>query len=158
MTLSEVMSMILPLIGVVIGGLITYFVQTKTIRENHKHERKKIEDENIKKEKELKYQAYNQILLNDAIESINTYDFHYGWELNYNKYAENVRPILFKVFHLLDEKVADELLKIENTYAKIEAMGEPEDGDKESLGESFNTIKKVIRDSYKDEFDKRKNL
>lgn len=157
MGIEEVMNMIMPLIGVLIGGLITYFVQTKAIRETHKNERKKIEKENIKKEKELKYQAYNQILLNDAIESVNTFDLHYGWELNYNKYAENVRPILFKVFHLLDGKVADELLKIENTYAKIEAMGEPEDGDKESLGESFNTIKKVIRNSYKDEFDKRKN-
>lgn len=155
MTTAEVMNMILPLVGVVIGGLITYFVQTKAIRETHKFEREKIEEENIKKDKELKYQAYNQILLNDAIESINIYDFHHGWELDYNKYAENIRPVLFKVFHLLDGKVADELLKIENTYAKIEALGEPEEGDKENLSESYNKIKEIIRHTYKDEFNKK---
>ena len=157
MTLSEVMSMILPLIGVVIGGLITYFVQTESIKENHKHELKKIEEENIKKNREMKYQAYNQILLNDAMKSINIWDMHHGWELDYNKYADYVRPILFNVFHLLDEKVADELLKIENIYSKIEAIGEPEDGDENSLGESFNKIKIAIRHSYKDEVDRKKS-
>lgn len=157
MTFKELLILILPLLGVYIGGWISSNGQIKALKETHDFEREKIREANIKKDKERKFQAYNQVLLNDASESINIYDFHNGWELDYNKYANNVRPVLFNVFHLLDKKVAEELLKIENTFTKIEALGEPEEGDKEELSKSYLNIKEMIRHTYKDEFEMKQN-
>lgn len=142
------MNMIMPLIGVLIGGLITYIVQTKSIKETHRFEREKIREEDTKKNKELKFKAYNEVLYNDTVEAINVYDMHSGWELNYKNYAKFVRPVLFNIYHLLDEEIAEELLRIENIYTRVEATGEPEEDDENNLSKSYDKIKILMRGSY----------
>ena len=73
MALADIWNNVLPLVGVLIGGLITYFVQTKSIKEKQNFEREKIRNENVQRDKEIKFQAYNKVLLNDGVESIHTY-------------------------------------------------------------------------------------
>ncbi|WP_422123720.1 hypothetical protein DHX103_02605 [Planococcus sp. X10-3] len=151
MAWSDVMNMALPLVGVLIGGWITYLVQTKAIKENQTFELNKIKQENIQKDNEIKFQTYNKILLRDGTYRILVWDNHNGYKLIRDNYVEYVRPLLFEIYHLLEKEIADEFNNIEDIYDRQLGEEEPQVGDKEALSDSYKNIIERIKRRYREQ-------
>lgn len=158
MEIENIINNVLPLFGVLIGGLITYVVQSKSIKETQKFEQKKIINEKNQRDEEIKFKAYNKVLLNDGVEPIHIWDMHHGGELDYKNYVKYVRPELYNVYHLLDKEIAKELIKIENIFARQNAWEEADEGDQESLSQSYLNIINTIKQKYKEQHELNQNV
>ena len=88
---------------------------------------------------------------------IHTWDMHHGGELDYKNYVKYIRPELYNVYHLLDKEIAEELIKIENIYARQEALEEGEEEDQEHLSNSYQKIIKIIKLKYKEQHELNQN-
>jgi hypothetical protein len=145
-------------VGVVIGGLITFLIQIITIRKQQKWERNKIELDNFYKDETIKFQAFNKIFQLDGKYSILNIDLQYGPELNQENYFEHIRPLLYEVFHLLDDNMAKEVNNIEGIYERQFITEDENPGDKESLSQSYSKILQLIREQFNDFRVIRKNI
>ena len=148
MTTTDLMNMILPLVGVLIGGLITYFVQKKAIKEAHDFEREKIREENLQKDKEIKFQTYNKILYSNGSYIFSEWSLN-GNMLNKQNYLKFIRPVLFEIYHLLDKEILVEFNKIEEIYSRQSEKGDLET-DKKNLHDSYIKIIETIKRKYKE--------
>ncbi|OEH54000.1 hypothetical protein AQ616_09435 [Oceanobacillus sp. E9] len=135
----DFLNAVLPLIGVVVGGIITYLTQTK----HHK-------DNELKKERSDKLRAYNEILRLEAYSPLIYPTHHYEQkEFAWKLYEKNSRNILFKNLHLFDEEIIKRVLKIDGIFQKIEAVGIDEDElDSVILFDNYNEIIKYIIKDY----------
>jgi hypothetical protein len=145
-------------VGVVIGGLITFLIQIITIRKQQKWERNKIELDNFYKDETIKFQTFNKIFQLDGKYSILDIDLHYGPELNQENYFEHIRPLLFEIFHLLDDNMAKEVNNIEGIYERQYVTEDEDPNDKESLSQSYSKILQLIRKQFNDFREIRKNI
>ncbi|MGG0412965.1 hypothetical protein [Peribacillus simplex] len=139
------------LIGVVIGGLITFFIQRSTIKKQQQWDREKLRIDNFYKSEAEKFKTYNKILEIDATRLIH---HHYdsidgGNKLDKKNYDTYVRPLLFEVFHLLDREVAAEVNKIEDIFEREYVKG-TEPSDKKNLSDSYIKIIKLIKQQFKE--------
>jgi len=142
-------SSVLPLLGVIIGGLITFYIQKNSLGKTHAFEREKIRLDNIAKDEEEKFKAYNRILLNNALHKVWEWDPNKGGEIDYAKYIKYIRPVLFDVFHLLDKKVADELDFIEQVYERQHYEEDEQIDDRKDLSDSYLNIIAIIKQQFK---------
>lgn len=154
---DDISTALLSLAGVVIGGMITFGIQTFTIRKQQKFEREKLELDNLFKEETTKFQTFNKILQLDGSYSILDIDLHYGPELNQENYNEHIRPLLFEIFHLLDDEIVKEINNIEAIYESQYVMEDENPEDKESLSQSYLSILHMIRNQFNDLRKTRKN-
>ncbi|MFK9119087.1 hypothetical protein ACJEBK_19690 [Peribacillus frigoritolerans] len=140
------------LIGVVIGGLITFFIQRSTIKKQQKWDREKLRIDNFYKSEAEKFKTYNKILEIDAtVEIHHHYDsIEGGYRLDLKKYFTYVRPLLFEIFHLLDDEVATEVNKIEYIFEREYMTGEEQPSDKKNLSDSYLKIIKLIKQQFKE--------
>lgn len=141
-------SLVASLLGVTVGGFITYYAQKHSIERQQQFEREKIEREENQKNQEIKIKAYNKILQLSSTHIISELEPYTGQtELYGNKYFEHIQPILYEIYHLLDNKIAKEFDYIETTFERIYIMG-PEEEDKWLLGESYSKILTGIRKEF----------
>lgn len=136
---NDIFTGILPLLGVFVGGIITYKTQTNTVE-------KQLERE-IEKEKELKnverLKVYSEIL---KLEGENLMIERIGGsqvEFNLGVYMDKIRPVLYSKFYLLDKNVAENVRKIDAEYLQIsfdEGMGDDEEFQNDFLNSLFNKI------------------
>lgn len=144
-------SLIASLSGVIVGGFITYYVQKHSIeKQQQQFEREKIKNEEIRKNGEIKIKAYNKILHLSSTYIVSEWEHHTGrTELYSNKFIEHIQPILYEVYHLLDDEIAKEFYYIETSFERMYVMG-PEEEDKWFLGESYSKILAKIRKEFED--------
>lgn len=129
------------LVGVVIGGLLSYTVQGR-----HQKNMEKRKDERDK------HIAYNQFLLNDGTRPpvffnhiINAYD-DFDWAI----YSEGPRKVLYKNLHLLEDEIKTNVLQMDMVAERVEAMG-IEDDDIAELCDRYIKIRKAIKEDYKND-------
>lgn len=143
-------SLVASLLGVIVGGFITYKVQKHSIEKQQQFEREKIKDEEHKKNQEIKIRAYSKILHLNSTYIVSEWDHHTGkTELYGVKFIEHIQPILYEIYHLLDDEIAKEFDYIETSYERIYVMG-AEDDDIWVLGESYSRILAKIRKEFED--------
>lgn len=146
--MDELVKAIPSLLGVLIGGLITFFVQNTTVRKQQKWDREKIKWDRQYQEQTLKFQTYNKILQLNRTHMILEWDMHKGSELNRIKYITHIRPLLFEVFHLLDEGIAERMNFIEDVYERQFVVEVEEPGDKDGLIFNYQSIIKIINAEF----------
>lgn len=138
-TMVDLVPSIFGLVGVVIGGVISYKVQTK-----HQQD---IEKRNDKRQK---YIAYNQFLLNDGESSPLTIYPHPGAEgdFEWEIYRQGPRRILYDNLHLFDKDIVENVLMIDLAGERAEVMG-VEPGDIGEICYRYTQIRKMIIQGYK---------
>lgn len=113
---NNVILSILPLLGVVVGGLTTYFAQSKIEDKKITREREKEEE---RKEIE-KLEVYSQILMKHGEMLVYTYIDHGYTEFDSKVYKEHFRPIIFLKIYLLDNDIIDIVRTIDRKLMNIE--------------------------------------
>ncbi|KRF52724.1 hypothetical protein ASG98_19655 [Bacillus sp. Soil531] len=156
--MGELIKALPSLLGVIVGGLITFFIQQITIRKQQSWEKKKLELDNFYKNEEIKFKTFNKILELNGEHQVLEYDIHQGPELNYNKYIKYIRPLLFEIFHLLNDEIVREVNSIEDIFERQTAVEEAELGDAEDLRHSYSKILKLIKEQFTDLRASNKNL
>lgn len=106
---SQFLTGILPLIGVIVGGFITYLTQTKTLNKQLKRD--------IEKEKETKilerFLVYNEILNLDGEIQMQYYMGGGSTKFNLADYRDKIRPLFYSKFHLLNQDIAQAIRKMD---------------------------------------------
>ncbi|MEY9978742.1 hypothetical protein [Lysinibacillus sp. RC79] len=143
-------SLVASLSGVVVGGFITYYVQKHTVEKQQQFEREKMEKEEMKKNENTKIKAYSNILYLSSTHNVSEWEHHTGeTELYSDKFIEHIQPILYEVYHLLNDEIAKEFDFIEGKHAEMRTMG-PEDDEEWFLGAAYermvNEIKKELEE------------
>lgn len=143
-------SLVASLLGVIVGGFITYKVQKHSIDKQQQFEREKIKDEENKKNQKIKIKAYNKILHLSSIHIVSEWNHHTGeTELYSAKFTEHIQPILYEIYHLLDAEIAKEFDFIDRKHEEMTVMG-PEDGDEWLLGAAYAIIIAKIRKEFEE--------
>ncbi|MCU4898072.1 hypothetical protein OB968_02695 [Bacillus cereus] len=146
--MNELIKALPSLLGVVVGGLITFFIQQATIRKQQEWDRKKMEIDTQNKNEARKFEVFSQILHAHAKHIVLEYSMHGPPELNELKYSQYIRPLLYEIYHLLDESITRKIEKIEYIYEKQFAMEEAEEGDIETLTENYQRIIEIIKKDF----------
>ncbi|MEH7126518.1 hypothetical protein V7127_25330 [Bacillus sp. JJ1773] len=145
----EIIKDALPLLGVIVGGLITFLVQNNSIRKNQRFEREKLQKDELNKKDEKKFQVFNEILHLNTKLRVQTHDMRYGPELDEKKYVEHIRPLLYEIYHLLSEEIINEVEKIEDVFDRQYALEEEAEDDAELLGQTYRKIIFLIKQEFK---------
>lgn len=148
--MDELFKALPSLLGVIIGGLITFSIQQSTLRKQQKWERIKMEIDKLNQEQNIKFKTFNKILQLNGRYEVLEHNMHYGPELNQKNYTEHVRPLLFDIFHLLDEKIVTNINKIEDIYERQFVIEDEFPGDKETLSNSYLQILELINEQFKE--------
>lgn len=102
-----------PLLGVIVGGLATYFTQTKTLNKQFKRE---IERE--KQERDIeRLKVYSEILKLDGENLMLEYVGGGSADFNLKAFIAELRPIFYSKFYLLDQVVADKVRNMDSIIA-----------------------------------------
>ncbi|WP_010530579.1 hypothetical protein [Lentibacillus jeotgali] len=139
--MNEILQPLVGLIGVVIGGVISYVAQTK--------HQEKTEKKNDKRQKHI---AYNNFLLLEGENSPLVIPMHHGEKEDFESkaYAEGTRKILYENLHLFDKKVVKNVLRIDFVEERAEVMG-PEPEDTYEIYHLYLEIKNAIIKDYEND-------
>jgi len=107
---AQVINFILPLIGVVVGGMITYLTQISYLNKQFKTEKlKDLEGKNT-----TRLLVYNEILKLDG-ENLMRLTDEYGYaEFNGKIFIEKFRPHFYSNFHLIHQEIANKLIEMDS--------------------------------------------
>ncbi len=136
---SGILQSLFGLIGVVIGGFISYVVQTM-----HQDRIKKTND---KREKHI---AYNKFLLLEGRKTPLKHKIHQGDKVDFEwkTYVEGTRDVLYENLHLFNKKIVQNVLEIDLVGEEAEVMG-PEQHHIERIFYLYSQIKSSIEKDYK---------
>lgn len=148
--MDELLKALPSLLGVIVGGLITFFIQQSTVRKQQKWDKEKIKIDIFYQEQTIKFKTFNKILQSNGLYEILEHGMHYGPILNQRNYTEYIRPLLFDVFHLLDEELVANINNIEDIYERQFVMEEESTGDRETLINSYIKILELINTQFKE--------
>ena len=137
--LDEILAPVIGLVGVLVGGFVSYLTQTKND--------KRIEKRNDKRQK---YIAYNKYLLLEGISSPLVYGVHSDSERDFSweTYAEGTREIFFKNLHLFNESIVRNVLELDYISEEAKVMG-PEDIHIHRMYTLYEEIKILIERDYR---------
>lgn len=137
--MNDLLQASIGLIGVMIGGFISYIAQTK--------HQQKIEE---RKDKRHKLIAYNNFLLLDGEKTPLVIPMHQGEPggFKWNVYIEGTRKTLYENLHLFDKKIIEDVLQIDYIGERAEVMG-PEPEDTDEIYDLYTEIRKTIEEDYK---------
>lgn len=141
---------LLPLLGVVVGGSITFGIQYFVTNRQRKWDEKKMKMDNHNKMKTQKFTVFSKILYLDAQHNVAEWSMQFGYEFHDVKYIKHIRPVLYEIYHLLDESIVNEIEKIEKILGRQRAHEEAEEFDNENLITSYNKILELIKKDFKD--------
>lgn len=138
MKLQALIDAIPTVIGVFLGGGITFFTQYFMKRR-----------EDNKKRESDKLRAYNEILrLEENTPLEHSVDNREYRKLDWMKYIANSRNILLENLHLFDKEIIEKVLLIEDTAAEAKFIAYDYPLDQDNY-EYYNDIIKYIRKDYK---------
>ncbi|GEM02196.1 hypothetical protein SAMN05421839_10575 [Halolactibacillus halophilus] len=123
------------LIGVFIGGTITFITQTMSDKRNEKlQEKERIENVRIRK-----LRVFGEIIRNESNSPL-IYSDRQGaiLEFDWKLYSDNNRNILYDNIELLNNEIIELILDMDFNYAKLNFLEEDE----------FGFITKSIYDDY----------
>lgn len=167
----EKITIFLPLIGVVIGGVVTgfvsYFVQKGAFERQRKWEKEKLEDQFHREQAKLsqqfehemekldkqfireqiikKLEVYNKILKVHGDVTVVERNMHNNdMEFKFRVYIEKVKPLLFESFHLLTPEVAEHVNEIEELLSKWDFMEDDDEGEQEHACRCYEKIISTI--------------
>lgn len=132
----EIISPISGLLGVIIGGLISYKVQSK-----HQKQVQVVKDERCK------HIVYNKFLFNEGESSPiegPMYDNQKAFDPERYKIQ---REILYNNLHLMDKKIVKNVLDIDMVSKRAEIMG-PEQRDTDEAFDCYTQLKEIIIADY----------
>lgn len=125
------------LVGIIIGGFVTFITQIKVLKTKDKLDRKK----------EL-FKSYNDFLKQDRKTSPIIYNPTTGYKsFDTNIYIDNIRDILIENLHLLDSHIIKSIINIEENIDIYQY--EMEDIYLEFIYQKYELIKKQIYDDLK---------
>ncbi|MHC8517475.1 hypothetical protein [Sporosarcina sp. ITBMC105] len=112
--MDEIISPVIGLIGVLVGGFVSYLTQTRND--------KRIERRNDKRQKHI---AYNKFLLLEGMNSPLVHGVHSDSERDFlwEVYAEGTRKVLYDNLHLLHSEIVWSVLQIDIISEEAEVMG-----------------------------------
>lgn len=133
----EIISPFLGLVGVIVGGLISYKVQAE--------HQKKVE---VSKDNRSKHIAYNQFLLNEGESSPLERPMHHNQPKAFDPERYKVqRELLYNNLHLMDKRIIHNVLKIDMVSKRAEVMG-PEQSDTDEAFDCYTQLKDIIIADY----------
>ncbi|WP_411953789.1 hypothetical protein ACKXGF_11130 [Alkalibacillus sp. S2W] len=137
----QILQAILPLIGVVIGGFVSYLAQSA--------HQKRLEKSKDRRQKII---AYNEILKIEGESSPLESPVHMGEnkEFDWKKYEEGNRKVLYENLHLFDFSIVDKVLEIDYMGEKAEALGLEQQEIDMLYDLYFEIIKRVENDYSKE--------
>ncbi|MFS8601535.1 hypothetical protein LRO89_02930 [Priestia megaterium] len=147
--MSELIKALPSLLGVIVGGLITFFIQQITIRKQQSWEKEKLNLDNFYKGEATKFKTFNKILQLHVEHSIIGVDINDEPVLNKTNYIEHIRPLLFEVYHLLSEDMAKEIDFIEDMFEMQTITSAIDEFDTEFSTHSYLKILNLIRKEFK---------
>lgn len=175
----EIVNLLLPIVTLILGSSLAHILQGKNFEKNKKWDQEKLESqfkqERERLEEQFKYdsekqrksffreqlikkmESYNVILKTMGENTVVEYPRHHGEEAEFNEgiYTEKVRPVLYESFHLLNEDVADDVIRIDKMLEEWDYNQEAGEGQNDLVTHCYENIKKVIQEEL-EEF--RRNL
>lgn len=136
--MSKIVDSLFALLGVIIGGAITF--ATQSIHQ--------INIENLK-DKRSKHIAYNKFLLLEGKKSPLIHKIHHNQtnDFEWNTYATGTRTILYDNLHLLDNTIVKQVLEIDQIAEEAEVMG-PDQIHIDRIFHLYSNIKNSIKVDY----------
>lgn len=155
--MNELVKVLPSVLGVMVGGLITFSIQFYMSNRQRKWDEEKMKRDNHNKMEAQKFAAFSKILHLDAKYNILDWDIHHGFQFQTRKYLEQIRPLLYEIYHLLDESIISEIESIEGIHGRQRAYEEAEEGDNELLVKYYQEILKIIKKQCEDWRESTKN-
>ncbi|QPQ35883.1 hypothetical protein [Lysinibacillus sp. JNUCC-52] len=137
---------VLPLLGVIVGGGITFLTQNNTLNKQMRRDSEK-EKESQRIEKFL---IYNDILKLDGEFQMQFYAGGGFTEFNIKNYRENFRPIFFSKYHLLDQEIAYNVREMDRIIMAADFFEEIEREQNDQLLLIFDKILTEIENILKE--------
>ncbi|MBY0196405.1 hypothetical protein H7U05_03685 [Priestia megaterium] len=147
--MSELIKALPSLLGVIVGGLITFWIQQITIRKQQSWEKEKLNLDNFYKGEATKFKTFNKILQLHAENTVLEIDVHDKPVLNQTNYIEHIRPLLFEVYHLLNEDMAKEIDFIEDVLEQQSLTGHRDEVESKDTTDSYLKVLNLIRQEFK---------
>ncbi|MGG2061661.1 hypothetical protein [Priestia megaterium] len=147
--MNELIKALPSLLGVIVGGLITFFIQQITIRKQQSWEKEKLNLDNFYKGEATKFKIFNKILQLHVENTVLGVDVHDEPVLNQADYIEHIRPLLFEVYHLLNEDMAKEIDFIEDVFERESLTGERDEIETKDTTDSYLKVLNLIRQEFK---------
>lgn len=170
----EIVNLLLPIITLILGSWLTYTLQGKNFEKTRKWDQEKLESQ-FKQERERlqeqfnydsekqkktffreqlirKMESYNVILKTMGENKVVEYPRYHEEEPEFNNeiYTEKVRPVLYESFHLLNEDVAGDIIKIDKVFEEWDYNEEVGEGQSDLVTHYYENIKKVIQEELED--------
>lgn len=133
---SQIFTGLLPLLGVLVGGLVTYITQNSAINKKNMQEKEK---EILAKKIEL-LEVYNIIL---KLDGENQMQEHVGGsliEFNIIVFKDKMRPVLYSKYHLLHNDIADILRRMDSILTLGMFMNEYQIEHHDQLTDLYNNL------------------
>ena len=111
-------------------------------------EREKLDREIQRKNQLEKYSIYNKILKTDGEVVVQT---SYPVEFHFKNYRDNIRPLLYVEFHLLDQDVKNVVRTMDQIISLCDFLGEVQNEHQEKLLELYNILIDSISKHYEDQ-------
>ncbi|MFB9274899.1 hypothetical protein [Cohnella cellulosilytica] len=108
-------------------------------------EKQKIESELIREQINKKYEIYNQILKVSGEVYVLIHD---PTDFHYKNYFDNIRPLLYQNYHLIDDDIRKLVRDIDSNYSMEEFAGEMERQYAEKSYVSYNKMLEFINGEY----------
>lgn len=127
---------ILPLLGVIVGGFITYLTQTRVFNKQVKRdERKEIEAKKIER-----LLVYNEVLKLEGEILMQSYIGGGLAEFNIEAYREKFRPLFYSKYHIINQDIAQEVRNMDRIIMAADFNEELDQEQNDSLLTIFHKI------------------
>lgn len=140
---------IMTALGTVFG---MFFVQNRKINNEIKFEQKRTQWSERKEKEQQEFKIYNKFLENNSVSGVIKYvgpsREHYKFDVR--KYREQMRPILFEEFHVIDKEIVGIVMKIEDCLAECGWYEEIDEHNSECLVNWYSDVIKLIKKKYMD--------
>ncbi|MGN4289688.1 hypothetical protein [Bacillus cereus group sp. MYBK87-2] len=139
------------LLGAIIGATITYVVNRRAFKNQVELERRKLEWNELQKNKQIKFEVYNELLEKNGVSDVIEFDRSEPLEIhkfNVSNYLKHIRLILFRKFHLLHSEVKGKVIQIDQELKRCEWNEEVDKDDNRKLLDLYTNILKIIEKDY----------
>lgn len=140
--MSDVFNIIMPIVGVIVGSLISYFTQKNLYK-------KQVKEERLKQHKQFmveKLEIYGRILKASYEHNLFINNYDGTVKLNYKRFNEVFRPLFYEKLYLMDSEVVIKLKTIDDFLIEESFLGNPIDPQHNLLNNLFNEILDFINE------------
>lgn len=144
-TWAQVVNSSLPLLGVIVGGIVTYKTQTTMLKKQFESElEKEREKNNVERLK-----VYSEVLKLEGANIMYEYAGQ-GADFNLKVFNKEFRPVLFTKFYLLHQEIAEIVRKMDMIVAEANFEEQLTRRHNDLLLNNFNKLISIIERQMKD--------